>query len=282
MCLTARGRQNGITMMINKENLTLGKDLEDCFDVVVEGTSDDVAQMAGLKDWDDDSEDVIEESTASDIEKAKARHKPLNVAVETPEKNERSSIVSYGIMTPPISIDEEIEVDTTVVEHPTPTKKVKNAASIGRSISDVLGQGNKENRQNKSKSKAMLKKAVKSTAKKSQSTKQAGTSAASSSTSQSKITGRISKSSQLVSTHVKSTTPKKQSSIEPSKPLDPIRPQAHRNNAPMFPNLSRHQSTDSISERSEGGGAVSGKNRTDRDTISPSGSVPRDMIRLLN
>ena len=284
MCLTARGRQNGITLMINKESLALGKDLEDCFDVVIEGESDMIAQLAHLKEWDDDSEDIIEECTASDVERAKERHRQIRVVIETPKKDKHwLSVVSHGIMTPPISVDEEIEVDHTVTESTTPTKnKFTNPASTGRSIADVLGQGNKENRQKKSKTKSMLKSVVKSnTSKKAPSIKRS----ASSSASQSKLTAKVTKSSQI-SVQVKKEEPN-------SKPLDPIPAKAHRiNTIPMFPGLSRHQSSESIrsssvSTSSSDAGIVvdtgaAAKSRTDRETISPSGRVPGDMIKLLN
>lgn len=294
MCLTARGRQNGITMMINKENMALGKDLEDCFDVLIEGESDEVAQIANLKDWDDNIVDEMEEITASDVEKAKARQRPFSVVVETPKKNKiQTSLMSNGIMTPPISIDEELS-DSKGSEDGAITTKVKNPASIGRSIADVLGQSNKENQQKKSKTKSMLKtvtKTSKSTTKKAQKAKK------NPATSQSKITARVSKPNQsAVTVSVKSSKPPSKdhttisSSPSPYKPFDPVRPEAHRNNAStsvsMFPGLSglsRRSSTYSTeSMGSTIGVETPVKTERNRETISPSGNVPIDMVKLLN
>ena len=152
MCLTARGRQNGITMMINKETLTLGKDLEECFDVVVEGTSDKVAELANLKDWDDadECEGDVEECTLSDVERAKARSGHVRVVIETPKKKTKhiggGALISDGIMTPPISIAEE-SLDESRDSKDAIQSQLQNPASHGRSIAEVLGQSNsnKEN-----------------------------------------------------------------------------------------------------------------------------------------
>lgn len=53
MCATVRDRRGGVTIWINNDPPPVSKDLEDCFDIVVKGTSDEVAKHAAMRRWND-------------------------------------------------------------------------------------------------------------------------------------------------------------------------------------------------------------------------------------
>lgn len=67
MCATVRDRRGGVTIWINNDPPPVSKDLEDCFDIVVKGTSDEVAKHAAMRRWDDPvlSQDYAEVSDES-------------------------------------------------------------------------------------------------------------------------------------------------------------------------------------------------------------------------
>ena len=66
MCGVVRDRRGGVTVWINNDSPPVAKDLEDCWDIVVQGTSDEVANRAAMRKWDepvlpDDFAEVTEE-----------------------------------------------------------------------------------------------------------------------------------------------------------------------------------------------------------------------------
>ncbi|KAL8741668.1 MAG: hypothetical protein Q9190_005757 [Brigantiaea leucoxantha] len=84
MCGVVRGRRNGLAVWINHGPPPAGKEFEDCWDLVVKGSSDQVASQASMKQWDDDSEDV-EECTESEAERAR-QDSDVKILIQTPEK----------------------------------------------------------------------------------------------------------------------------------------------------------------------------------------------------
>lgn len=69
MCATVRDRRGGVTIWINNDPPPVSKDLEDCWDIVVKGTSDEVAKHAAMRQWNDP---VISE-TYTDLSDESAR-----------------------------------------------------------------------------------------------------------------------------------------------------------------------------------------------------------------
>ncbi|KAL9044110.1 MAG: hypothetical protein Q9214_002730, partial [Letrouitia sp. 1 TL-2023] len=70
MCGVVRGRRNGLAVWINHGPPPAGKEFEDCWDLVVRGSSDEVASRAKMRQWNDNSKD-FEECTESDTNRAK-------------------------------------------------------------------------------------------------------------------------------------------------------------------------------------------------------------------
>ncbi|KAK2797280.1 hypothetical protein FQN50_009245 [Emmonsiellopsis sp. PD_5] len=126
MCHVVRGRKDGVTMWINHEPTPVGKDFDSCWDLVIKGDCDEVARQAHLKPWDDDSDDIFEECTASEVERIKEENGCITVVVPTPKK----LIKNTGILTPSSS---EASFST---KEPIPINLPNKPAS--KNISDVL------------------------------------------------------------------------------------------------------------------------------------------------
>ncbi|CAL5871047.1 uncharacterized protein PFLUO_LOCUS5291 [Penicillium psychrofluorescens] len=106
LCTVIRSRKDGVTMWINNEPPN-GKEFENCFDLIVQGSCDQVASMVNLKQWDDSTpclesspEPIIpakrrlhEECSSSDVEVHKARN-----AVSVVQRRE-----AYGNLVNPAS-----------------------------------------------------------------------------------------------------------------------------------------------------------------------------------
>lgn len=78
MCATVRDRRGGVTVWINNDPPPIAKDLEDCWDIVVHGTSDEVAKHAAMRRW--DAPEVADDfSEISDEDAKKAAENTLRV-----------------------------------------------------------------------------------------------------------------------------------------------------------------------------------------------------------
>jgi NAD-dependent histone deacetylase SIR2 len=122
-------------MFINNEPPS-GKEFDDCFDLIVQGSCDEVARQANLKPW--TSEDISEcayESSPEPIPQLQSSlHAPTTesfAVVVTPKKRPRTDT---GLITPSSSQDEKPAKRPATKA----TKKVTNPASKGRSIKELL------------------------------------------------------------------------------------------------------------------------------------------------
>lgn len=253
MCGVTRDRKNGITMWLNQDPMPVGKEWEDCFDLVIRGDCDEVARRAGLKDWDDDSISVIDECTASDVERVKQQQGQVEVVVRTPKRTLLS-----GMMTPPVSQDEL--TDGTEARLPLKLKKMRNPASQGRSLTDVLGKDKKNKDTTTRKPSSKPKKATKEK-------------------KQPKvlITGRVTKVQLSASVADSKTTSKP--SAGPMATLTPVIARMNAPLAPLFPNLPKKIDDTPPDSPPDFSSAPPWK---DRRTVSPTGSIPPDMIKLID
>ena len=268
MCGVVRSKQNGISMWINQDPVPPGKEFEDCWDLVVSGECDEVARRADLKNWDDVSTETVEEYTVSEGERVKSLQGEIKVIVSgTPTKKERMKkgpLNLGGLMTPPVSMDGEMSdhpqgsklEKRSLKKSPEKTKLkvvMKNPASLGRSISEVLGKENKTKHSRQQKGSVDRKTLPKA--------KTAGV--------QVVITGKITKP-----VAVSKATP----SIKEQK--TPLSPRSNVNsNVLLFPNLSQQYSSTEPSPAPESPRENDWRNP---ETVSPNGSIPKGMARLLN
>ncbi|KAI4137450.1 MAG: hypothetical protein L6R39_007281 [Caloplaca ligustica] len=80
MCGVVRARRDGVAIWVNHDPPPVGKEFEECWDLVVKGSSDDVANFAKIQHWDDDGLDV-QGCTESDVERA-MEGKGIQVVIE--------------------------------------------------------------------------------------------------------------------------------------------------------------------------------------------------------
>lgn len=84
MCGVVRDRRGGVAIWINNDPPPVAKELEDCFDIIVQGTCDEVARHAAMRRWWEPSdEDSFSEVSDEDVRKAEARR--VEVSVELPK-----------------------------------------------------------------------------------------------------------------------------------------------------------------------------------------------------
>lgn len=208
LCSVIRGRKNGVTMWINNEPPG-GKEFEDCWDLVVKGSCDEVAGLANLKRWDDDSKEEVHPCSASEVEDARRR----TPSVVVPASKKKQSTLT-GLCTPSSSNDED-----SLPHKPASNATRPNPASRGRSVADVLGGKAKD--PEKASRKSAPKKAPKKPRKKEQKKEPKN--------SNIKTFNTVTKSA--------STAPAKGKGEPDKSTLGSIPSNAARNNAPMFPNL---------------------------------------------
>ncbi|EXJ85012.1 hypothetical protein A1O3_05687 [Capronia epimyces CBS 606.96] len=278
MCQIVRDRREGTTIWLNRDPVPPGKDLENCWDLIVKGDCDDVARLAGLKEWDDPSPDVTETYTETDLHNVKSSQGEIEVVIPaTARKEEKSAqqllpFAALRTMTPPHSQNGEVglvnpkenqpassspvRIKLFVSDRSKKSGQVKNAASSGRSLAQVLC--GKENKSKSTKSKISLNRRPKVTKIK----------AAGNPRSQALITGKV-------------TKPTTSNNAACKKPLpEPLSPRRDSNDTFIPPQKSEYSSV-------EGSPApqtppLMSEEWQKLETVSPTGRIPSDMIRLLN
>ncbi|KAL4782996.1 putative SIR2 family histone deacetylase [Aspergillus varians] len=209
LCSVIRSRRNGVTMFINNEPPS-GKEFDDCFDLVVKGDCEEVARLAELKRWDDDSEPIFNECNSSDVERVKTEQGRISIVI-TPKKSKAPA--QTGMLTPSSSYDGDAEN--------APNTTISNPASKGPKLTEILRASKKEAPKNASKNTGIKKPTPRKRTKK-EPAKDA------------KITtfSRVTKAQKVISDG-KSVKLEK----EAHKAMHPLPLGAVRNNAPLFPGL---------------------------------------------
>ena len=285
MCSIVRDRKEGTTIWINRDPEPTGKDLENLWDLIVKGDSDEVAQLANMRDWDDDTPDIVENYTDSDVERVRSSQGEITVEIKTPKKQVLAKIdLAAAAMTPPMSpkprqIDIKIEETKPLTPKITinipaikkPALTLKNPASKGRKVSHVISDN-----EGKLKSKISLNKRPAGRPMK-EATKKNG------SLVQQTIFGKTTKSTS------------QQPAALPMKKPEPLSPRQN-SNLQDFPSKVQIMRADfSSAEGSPMPETPPGMMRqtppesglrtsspTQQETISPKGSVPKGMEDLLN
>ena len=265
MCSVVRGRRDGLAIWINRDAPPLGKEFEDCWDLVVKGASDKVAHQ-----WSEANRGYID-CTDSEVERAKQKVGDLQVIINA----QHQKVKDYGIPTPsasphpkPAKIFLKIKVPSLDKGMPT-FFLTEQASKRGKTSKPGKASMNPTNTSAKRPAKrATLKKPVKQT-------------------NQQAINISFKATKAYIETKKASITksPRKDSSDPvPHTPMAQLSPSAARNNGPVqksgmaifldFPNLHKPPSIaiDSTEHRSP-------YDRRNSGTVSPTGSIPQDMIR---
>lgn len=78
MCGVVRDRRGGVAIWINNDLPPVAKDLEDCFDIVVQGPCDSIAEYAAMRQYDQPAESC-DYSEVSDADQKRAARKSAEV-----------------------------------------------------------------------------------------------------------------------------------------------------------------------------------------------------------
>ena len=93
MCGIVRNRKDGVAIWINRGPPPIGKEFEDCWDLVVAGDCDQVAQSANMRRWNDEGNDY-KDCNESEAERAKEKETGIKVIVKSKKRkntNQRST-----------------------------------------------------------------------------------------------------------------------------------------------------------------------------------------------
>lgn len=141
MCAMIRSRKDGVTMFINNEPPS-GKEFDDCFDLIVQGSCDEVANQANLKSWESSDSELCEYEASPEpmpplSSTLQARVRPVGSVsvVVTPTKKRSRSVT--GLLSPSSGSDEQ-PAKKRVTKPATKAKATINPASRGPSIGELL------------------------------------------------------------------------------------------------------------------------------------------------
>jgi NAD-dependent histone deacetylase SIR2 len=89
LCLKTRSRRDGFTAWINIDAEPQGAEFKDCFDLVVQGSSEDVAVLAGLPRWDSSDEyQILSEDEALRLREESEGRGKVEVCISPVEEAE--------------------------------------------------------------------------------------------------------------------------------------------------------------------------------------------------
>lgn len=303
MTKIVRDRVEGTTIWINPDPEPKGYEFENSWDLIVKGTSDDVADLVGLRRWDDpvvDEDSVAWEYSDGEYEKLMAQRGQVKISI--PKSPARETVT---VMTPPRSQsgdsaqrqrsktkESPIRIKLLVGEQSQKVEerkqqiqvnvpKLKNPASGGRKLAEVLGKGNIE----KTRRTGMT------NSTKSKPRKNSG--------GQSKLAGKVTKMASLI--QVKGTQAKRQ--ILSKKLLDRIEPrqmptpeETSMENTPkaslspspglrlaaMYGLKEMEMGSPGVENSGSVGNSPRALSYDRKETISPKGSLPRGMEQFFD
>ena len=269
MCGVVRSRRDGLAIWVNRDPPPLGKEFEDCWDLVVKGSSDKVAQQ-----WSDANRGYME-CTDSEMERVKQRIGDVQVVIKTQHEN----LMSHGILTPSAS--------------PKPPRaKVMLNIKIPAALKQQFILESGQNATKHSTKPKGLKGVVKSSKTHLNAVTKARCSMKANNISSSKpgaqpinMQFKVTKLSKIITTKKLSSKLISNCSefAPPNTPMADISPSAARNNGPqpfkieipvIFPNLIKHID--------DGVPHSTSSWQKNRETISPTGSRPKGMEHLLD
>ncbi|KAK5946483.1 hypothetical protein PMZ80_000626 [Knufia obscura] len=261
MCKIVRDRREGTTIWINPDSEPTGPLFDNCWDLIVKGGSDEVADLVRLRQWDDPNIDLADhptEYTDSDVERINARQGEIKINLPPSPLKKSIQNTATAAMTPPRSQDgdsrsEEVSKSKSSETSPIriklkvgakseeaeqvakrqqmqvqvnvpPASKTKNPASDGRKLADVLGKENvAKNRKPKTTHKKKIQKAAQGQPQ------------------QAKIEAKVTKASAvqvLVPSKKEPLSPRKQSSMNSNRECSDYRSHISGPRRPSFPFMS--------------------------------------------
>jgi len=143
MCATVRDRKDGVAIWINAGSEPSGKEFEDCWDIVVKGTCDEIARHAALRQWNEPETGapVSEES----LERARQNQPTVSImrTFKAPPKEFTPMPSPQAPLSTPLTgrrhgniVDNSFSEEEDLVEAETPSKRAEKKSNPF----DLLGQ----------------------------------------------------------------------------------------------------------------------------------------------
>jgi len=153
MCATVRDRRDGVTIWINNDPEPVGKEFEDCWDIVVRGTCDEVAKHVGLRQWyevDDSQEPTAEEwdrAVQNNVEVViNKTFKPVSATENFKKALPSPTFSPIGLRINPLIGDSFTEEEELVLTPPTPSKSARNSPERKTTAFDELKTKDKKSK----------------------------------------------------------------------------------------------------------------------------------------
>ncbi|KAK8126438.1 uncharacterized protein PG998_002197 [Apiospora kogelbergensis] len=146
MCKVTRERKDGIAVWINLDPEPAGAELRECWDIVVRGKCDDVANLVGLPHWDETYGDDVKVDDQK-YEKS-IRSSQLEVRIPSPSLSASETAKSESRAITPVEVKPKSIEKVQGIPTPTASPKMRNALPTGKlgartRQSQLLFQGNK-------------------------------------------------------------------------------------------------------------------------------------------
>ena len=274
MCGVIRARKDGKCVWINRGPPPIAKEFEDCWDLVVAGDCDQVAELADMRKWYEEPREGIR-VTDSEAERAKMKESEVKVVVKTSKKPSATP----GLLTPAPSPRLKATQKTglkLIFKLLTEKRKSQSAATSTKPLTTTKSK--------QLSSKLAPSKPPKNKPPKPNTPKEA-------SLPKINTAFKVIKAQQPTcsTTTSTTTTSQKMKRLPPddSKPFEPIPPHSARSNTNSTNNDNNdliYVDHDKMAVKVEIDVASSSGRlkRLSEETVSPVGTVPNDMVQLLN
>ncbi|KAK8089695.1 NAD-dependent histone deacetylase SIR2 [Apiospora hydei] len=130
MCKVTRERKDGIAVWINLDPEPTGAELRDCWDIVVRGKCDDVANLVGLPHWDESYGDDVKVDDQK-YEKS-IRSSQLEVRIPSPSLSASETVKSESRAVTPVEAKPKSIEKVQGIPTPTASPKMRNALPTGK------------------------------------------------------------------------------------------------------------------------------------------------------
>ena len=255
MCGVIRGRKDGKCIWVNRSPPPTGPKYEDCWDLIVAGDCDQVAQLADMRKWFEEPREGIRVSD-SDAERAKSGMNDIKVIVQSPKK--ANIVASPGLLTPAPS------PKLNFAQKPGLKNKFPPLAVNKEEVKSSSLSTKATTKQQKQPSKATIK-AGKPKSSKPKSTKGNGI-------------AKINTAFKVTKIHAPAA--KKKTPAEDSKPFEPIPAKSARSNSNGTP--PQEAALFKLEQKGEEVRVTGRLKRMSEERVSPIGSIPKDIAHILN
>ncbi|KAL8936277.1 MAG: hypothetical protein Q9211_004260 [Gyalolechia sp. 1 TL-2023] len=156
MCGVVRAKRDGLAVWVNYDPPPVGKEFDECWDLVVKGSSDDVANFVKMRHWNDDEVDV---KCCTELEAENAmREKGIQVLIESSQNGAANLMATPAASLGPKPQQQQTKLTFSSLRHvEIPEKKLRPselARPTAQNAKGVFKSNGKPSKAKKSKTKA--------------------------------------------------------------------------------------------------------------------------------